>query len=163
MNNTETQLRNALIDNILRYLINENFPRVIKCLEMLNEEEIWYRPNSQSNSVGNLVLHLNGNLNQWILDYIGGKPFVRNRQLEFDAEKTHSKKELILMMTNLSEELRPCIQSVTRDKLLGILPIQNQQETGISVLIHITEHFSFHTGQIAFITKWLKEQQTNFY
>jgi uncharacterized damage-inducible protein DinB len=67
------------------------------------------------------------------------------------------------MMTNLSEELRPCIQSVTRDKLLGILPIQNQQETGISVLIHITEHFSFHTGQITFITKWLKEQQTNFY
>jgi uncharacterized damage-inducible protein DinB len=130
---------------------------------MLNEEEIWYHPNSQSNSVGNLVLHLNGNLNQWILDSIGGKPFLRNRQLEFDAEKTHSKEELILMLTNLSEELRSCIQSVTNDKLLDILPLQNQQETGVSVLIHITEHFSFHTGQIVFITKWLKEQQTNFY
>ena len=68
MNNNLTQLHNALIDNIVRYLINENFPRVIKCLEMLNEEEIWYRPNSKSNSVGNLVLHLNGNLNQWILE-----------------------------------------------------------------------------------------------
>jgi uncharacterized damage-inducible protein DinB len=130
---------------------------------MLNEEEIWYHPNSQSNSVGNLVLHLNGNLNQWILDSIGGKPFLRNRQLEFDAEKTHSKEELILMLTNLSEELRSCIQSVTNDKLLDILPLQNQQETGVSVLIHITEHFSFHTGQIVFITKWLKEHQTNFY
>jgi uncharacterized damage-inducible protein DinB len=163
MNNNGTQLCNALIDNIAKYLIDENFPRIIKCLEMLNEEEIWYRPNSQSNSVGNLVLHLNGNLNQWILDYIGGKPFVRNRQLEFDAEKTHSKAELILMMTNLSKELRSCIESVTSDKLLGILPIHNKQETGISVLIHITEHFSFHAGQITYITKWLKEQQTNFY
>ena len=163
MNNTETQLRNALINNIVKYMIDENFPRVIKCLEMLNEAEIWYRPNSQSNSIGNLVLHLNGNLNQWILDYIGGKPFVRNRQLEFDADKTHSKEELIHMLTNLSEELGSCIQSVTSDKLLETLPIQNQQETGISVLIHITEHFSFHAGQIAFITKWLKEQQTNFY
>ena len=163
MNNNETQLLNALINNTVRYLIDENFPRVIKCLKMLNEEEIWYRPNNQSNSVANLVLHLNGNLNQWILDYIGGKPFVRNRQFEFDADKTHSKEELILMMNNLGEELRSCIQSVTSDKLLGTLPIQNQQETGISVLIHITEHFSYHTGQIAFITKWLKEQQTNFY
>lgn len=163
MNNNLTQLHNALIENIVRYLIDENFPRVIKCLEMLSEEEIWYRPNSKSNSVGNLVLHLNGNLKQWILDYIGEKPFERNRQLEFDAEKTHSKTELILMMTNLSQELLPCIQSVTSDKLLEILPIQNQQETCISVLIHITEHFSFHTGQIAYITKWLKEEQTNFY
>ena len=163
MNNNVTQLRNALIDNIVRYLIDENFPRVIKCLEMLNEEEIWYRPNNQSNSVGNLVLHLNGNLNQWILDYIGGKAFVRNRQLEFDAEKTHNKEELILMMTNLSEELVSCIQLISNDKLLDILPIENQQETGISVLIHITEHFSFHAGQIAYITKWLKNQQTNFY
>lgn len=163
MNNNETPLRDALIQNSVRYLIDENFPRVIKCLTMLNEDEIWYRPNSQSNSVGNLVLHLNGNLNQWILDYIGGKPFVRNRPLEFAAEKTHRKEDLILMMTNLSEELRSCIQSVTSEKLLGILPIPNQQETGISVLIHITEHFSYHTGQIAFITKWLKDQQTNFY
>jgi uncharacterized damage-inducible protein DinB len=163
MNNNEAELRNAVIDNIVKYLIDENFPRVIKCLEILNEEEIWYRPNSQSNSVGNLVLHLNGNLNQWILDYIGGKPFERNRQLEFDAEKTHNKGELIHMMTNLSEELRSCILSATRDKLLDILPIQNQNETGISVLIHITEHFSFHTGQIAYVTKWLKDQQTNFY
>ncbi len=163
MNDNATELRNALIDNIVRYLIDENFPRVIKCLEMLNDEEIWYHPNSQSNSVGNLVLHLYGNLNQWILDYIGGKPFVRNRQVEFDVKKTHSKEELILMMTNLSTELRTCIQSVTSEKLLSILPIQNQQETGISVLIHITEHFSFHTGQIAYVTKWLKERQTNFY
>jgi Protein of unknown function (DUF1572) len=162
MNNDATELRNALIDNIIRYLLDENFPRVIKCLEMLNEEEIWYRPNSQSNSDGNLVLHLNGNLNQWILDYIGGKPFERNRQLEFDVKKTISKEALILMMTHLREELRFCIQSVTNNKMLDILPIQSQQETGISVLIHITEHFSFHTGQIAYITKWLKEQQTNF-
>jgi uncharacterized damage-inducible protein DinB len=163
MNNNATELSNALIDNIVRYLIDENFPRVIKCLKLLNEEEIWYHPNSQSNSIGNLVLHLNGNLNQWILDYIGGKPFERNRQLEFDAEKTHSKAELILLMTNLKEELRSCIQSVNSEKMLGILPIQNQQETGISVLIHITEHFSFHTGQIAYLTKWIKEQQINFY
>jgi uncharacterized damage-inducible protein DinB len=163
MNNNVTELGNALIENIERYLLNENFPRVIKCLEMLNEEEIWYRPNIQSNSVGNLVLHLNGNLNQWILDYFGGKPFERNRQLEFDAEKTHSKEELILMMATLSDELRSCIQSINTDKLLSVLPRQNHQETGMSVLIHITEHCSFHTGQIAYITKWLKEKQTNFY
>ena len=89
------QLVGIFTNSILRYLLDENFPRIIQCLEMLSEEQIWYRPNVQSNSVGNLVLHLHGNVNQWVLDSMGGKDFHRIRQAEFDAEKTKSKSQNI--------------------------------------------------------------------
>ena len=87
----ETLLRTAFADNILRYLIEENFPRVVKCLDMLTEEQIWYRPNAQSNSIGNLVLHLAGNLTQWVMDGIGGKTFKRVRQAEFAYRRLERK------------------------------------------------------------------------
>ena len=159
----ENQLRIVFINNILRYLLDENFPRVIKCLEMLTEEEIWYRPNDQSNSIGNLVLHLSGNLNQWVLNSIGGKNFERIRQAEFDAEKTKNKAELLQIMNDIREELYSCIKTVTTDELLRNRQVQIYEENGMTILIHVTEHFSYHTGQIAYLTKLLKNQQTYFY
>ena len=82
----EEKLRDAFINNIIRYLLEENFPRVIKCINMLTEEEIWYRPNKNSNSIGNLVLHLVGNLDQWVLGSMDRRHNERKRQEEFDAD-----------------------------------------------------------------------------
>jgi uncharacterized damage-inducible protein DinB len=159
----ETLLRTAFIDNILRYLIEENFPRVIKCLDMLSEEQIWYRPNAESNSVGNLVLHLAGNLTQWALDGIGGRTFKRERQAEFDADRTKTKRELIGLMSQLKDDLDTLIRKISTAELLRVRPVQIYEESGVAILIHVTEHFSYHTGQIAYVTKWLTDQPTNFY
>jgi uncharacterized damage-inducible protein DinB len=159
----EALLRNAFLDNILRYLIEENFPRVIKCLDMLSEEQVWYRPNAQSNSVGNLVIHLHGNLTQWVLDGIGGQPFKRARQAEFDADRTKTKAELIAMLGRLKDDLSPLIRDISTAELLSIRPVQIYEESGVTILVHVTEHFSYHCGQIAYLTKWLTGQPTNFY
>jgi uncharacterized damage-inducible protein DinB len=161
--NKENVLRDVFINNVVRYLLNENFPRVMKCIEMLTDEQIWYRPNAESNSVGNLVLHLSGNLNQWVLSSMGGKTFERIRQAEFDAEKTNTKDELLQMMDQLKEELNSCIKTVTIEELLRDRPVQIYEENGMTILLHVTEHFSYHTGQIAYLTKWLTNQQTHFY
>lgn len=159
----ETLLRTTFIDNILRYLIEENFPRVLKCLDMLTEEQIWYRPGPESNSVGNMVLHLAGNLTQWVMDGIGGIIFKRSRQAEFDASRTKTKTELIELVNRLKNELTPIIQNISTAELLRVRPVQVFEENGMSILVHVTEHFSYHTGQIAFVTKWITGQQTNFY
>jgi uncharacterized damage-inducible protein DinB len=159
----ETLLRAEFIDNIIRYLIEENFPRVIKCLDMLTEDQIWYRPNAQSNSVGNLVLHLAGNLSQWALDGLGGKKFNRARQAEFDADRTKTRAELIGLIQQLKGELEPLIRTIPTAELLRVRPVQIYEESGMTILVHITEHFSYHCGQIAYLTKWLTGQQTNFY
>ena len=140
----ETLLRAAFIDNILRYLIEENFPRVIKCLDMLSEEQIWYRPNAQSNSVG-------------------GRKFKRARQAEFEADRTKTKSELIGLINQLKNDLDPLIRNISTAELLRVRPVQIYEESGVAILIHVTEHFSYHTGQIAYLTKWLTGQPTNFY
>ncbi len=159
----EEKLRDAFINNIIRYLLEENFPRVIKCINMLTEEEIWYRPNKNSNSIGNLVLHLVGNLNQWVLGSMGRRHNERNRQEEFDADRTKNKAELLEMLDSLRQDLYNCIKSIDTDDLLLSRPVQIYEENGTTILIHVTEHFSYHTGQIAYLTKWLKDQQTHFY
>lgn len=158
-----TALRDAFIVAIERYLLDENLPRVIKCLEMLDEEQVWFRPNAESNSVGNLVLHLAGNLNQWVLKAIGGKNYKRKRDEEFTADKTKSKEELIEILVSIKNEFRIVVNSVTEEELLRVRPVQIYEEDAITILIHVTEHFSYHTGQIAYITKWLTCRPTGFY
>jgi uncharacterized damage-inducible protein DinB len=159
----DIQLKEAFVQDIMRYLLEENFPRVIKCLNMLNEKQIWWRPNEQSNSVGNLILHLCGNLNQWVLNSIGNIAFKRQRQAEFDARETMTKSQLLDLLLNTKQEIHDCIKNITLEELLRTRPVQIYEEKGTTILIHVTEHFSYHTGQIAYITKWLINQQTNFY
>jgi uncharacterized damage-inducible protein DinB len=113
--------------------------------------------------VGNLVLHLVGNLRQWVLEGLGGIPYDRKRNEEFTAHHTKTKAELLQMLAALQKELDETINKVTAEELLKIRPVQVYEETGVAILIHVTEHFSYHTGQIAFLTKWLTNRQTGFY
>jgi uncharacterized damage-inducible protein DinB len=159
----DTAIRDRFIATIERFLLEENLPRVIKCLELLSEEQIWFKPNTASNSVGNLVLHLAGNLNQWVLKAIGGKNYKRKRDEEFTADKTKSKEELIEILVSIKNELSTVINSVSAEELLRVRPVQIYEEDAITILIHVTEHFSYHTGQIAYITKWLTCRPTDFY
>src|SRR5687768_16830692 len=69
-------------------ILSDYLPKIERCLERLDEADVWWRPNEASNSIGNLVLHLCGNLTQWIIGGVGGHPSVRHRQQEFD-ERTH--------------------------------------------------------------------------
>ena len=74
----------AFLDESRRYLLKENLPKIERCLESLTEEDVWWRPNEQSNSIGNLLMHLAGNLRQWIISGVGGADDVRQRAQEFD-------------------------------------------------------------------------------
>src|SRR5262245_32113644 len=65
--------------------LEDHFAQIRRCAALLSDEQLWYRPNEHSNSVGNLLLHLNGNIRQWILGGVGGQTIQRNRQAEFDA------------------------------------------------------------------------------
>lgn len=145
-------------------LMDESQQRIERCLGMLTEEEIWYRPHAVCNSVGNLVLHLCGNARQWILGGLCGQPNARERWREFDAkEGSATKAELSALLSTLMHDIDEALNGVTEDMLAATHPVQVYQETGVSILIHVIEHFSYHTGQIAYITKMLKGTQTGFY
>lgn len=158
-----TALKEAFISDILRRLFEESLPRIKTCLEKLTTEQIWWRPNENSNSIGNLVLHLNGNVRQWILSGIAGEPDLRERQLEFSGRPHMNAHALASLLDTLEQDTHPVIRQIPLQELLRERPVQVYHETGIAILIHVTEHFSYHTGQIAYITKMLLDSQVHFY
>ena len=157
------QIRDVLIQDINRRIFDESGPRVIQCIELLTEEQLWQRPNSDSNSIGNLVLHLEGNLRQYICNGIGEQKDTRQRNSEFSANGSHSKAELLIIWNKVLDDIKPVMNQVTAKDLIVIKPVQCFEENVASILIHVTEHLSYHVGQIAFYTKALKSVDLKFY
>jgi len=155
--------RDLLIEETRRRLILESMPRIIQCLEMLSPDEIWRRPNANSNSIGNLVLHLCGNVRQWILAGMSGEEDIRKRQEEFDEKGPLPTILLIQKLEKLMTEVNTFLDKISPEDLLKEYPVQTFNENGISILVHVIEHFSYHTGQITYATKALKNQDTGYY
>ncbi|MCF8237482.1 MAG: DUF1572 domain-containing protein [Saprospiraceae bacterium] len=152
-----------LIREVEHRILGESIPRIRKCLVQLTPGQIWFRPYPEMASIGNLVLHLIGNARQWILQAMVGQHFVRDRVAEFSETGPIPTEELLQMLTLLEADLRVGLPSITEDQMLQIYPIQIFEETGVSVLVHVIEHFSYHTGQIARDTKRILKVDLEFY
>lgn len=142
---------------------NENTHKVTRCLEQLSEEDIWQRPNGASNSVGNQLLHLCGNITQYAISSLDQAEDKRERDAEFAASGGPTKTEL---MDKLSKTVNLAIQSLQdlpESELMRVRSVQGFDYTGIAVIMHVVEHYSYHTGQIAFWTKLLKDKSLGFY
>ena len=143
--------------------MEENTPRIEKCLAELTEAEVWQRPKPASNSIGNLILHLCGNITQYAISSLGNRPDARDRDAEFAAEGGFSKAELFEKLTWTVREAAETIRRASREELLRVRTVQGFQMSGIGIIVHICEHYSYHTGQIAFWTKLLKNKDLRFY
>jgi uncharacterized damage-inducible protein DinB len=129
----------------------------------LSVEEIWARPNEQTVSAGNLVLHLAGNVRQYVIATLGGVPDVRERQAEFDAPGPMPTAELLERLEKTMAEAAGVIDRVDVTRLLETHRVQGFVESGLSILVHVVEHFSYHTGQLAYIVKSRKNVDLGFY
>jgi uncharacterized damage-inducible protein DinB len=157
------QIKTELLRDVAVRLFDENTERIKKCLHKLSVQQIWWRPNQNSNSIGNLILHLDGNVRQWILSGLNNQQDIRKRQMEFDHTEPLDHTALLSIIDVLEFDIRDALTRIKTEDLLKKHPVQVYEETGISILIHVTEHFSYHTGQIAFITKMLLDEQVSFY
>jgi hypothetical protein len=134
-------------------LIHQYWPRVERCVSELSDEEVWWRQHESNNSVGNLVLHLTGNLGQFVLAGIGGKDDTRNKEKEFSERRPIPKGELI---RGLKEALVAADETLSRldvARLLDKIIVQGRERRVFEVIAVVVEHFALHTGQIIFITK----------
>jgi len=153
----------TLIQNELRLrLLEESIPRIKQCLNELTFDQVWHRPNNNSNAIGNLVLHLCGNVRQYLISSIGGKKDTRERQKEFDSRDV-PKESLHEMLDTLAKEIDQAILKVSSQELERTRSVQGFQMTGLSIVVHVIEHFSYHTGQIAYFTKMVKDTDLKFY
>ena len=136
-----------------RVLVEVYPPRIIRCLKLLSEEEIWWRPNRASNSVGNLVLHLQGNVRQWIISGLGRQPDQRDRDREFAETGPIPRRALLTGFRKTVNEADKVLAALNPPDLVRMFSIQGYNVTGLEAVCHVAEHFAFHAGQIIFVTK----------
>ncbi len=137
-------------------------PRIVRCLRLLTEREIWRRPNAASNSVGNLVLHLEGNVRQWIISGLGGAPDIRQRDREFQELGPLPRRKLIAALEHTVREACRVIQQLRERDLTRTYTIQGFRVVGLAAVFHVTEHFSHHAGQIILATKMIRGEDLKF-
>ncbi len=145
------------------YQMRLNLPRIEKCFAQLTEEEVWKRPNPESNSIGNLIVHLSGNIRQWIVSSIGGAKDIRQRNEEFEMQEGLSQKELYDLLASTIQSAIESIQNLTEKDLLKKQSVQGYHYSALGNILHVVEHLSYHIGQIAYWTKVLKGQDLGFY
>lgn len=153
----------AFIQEARRLLVEEYLPKIERCVERLTDEQIWWRPNEDSNSVGNLLLHLSGNARQWIVCGLGGDSDRRQRQTEFDERSVIPRPDLVERLRTTIADVDKVLSSFDPAMLLKSYPIQGTEATALAAIFHVTEHFSMHTGQIILFTKMLTNSDLVFY
>ncbi len=142
------------------YRLDESTRMIDLSFEKLTEEDIWKRPNENSNSIGNLVLHLCGNITQYAISSLGMTEDKRNRDEEFSIKNGVTKLQLLNQLKETVEKAKDTLRKITVSELLREREVQGFKFSGIGIAIHVTEHYSYHTGQIAFWTKQLKNKQS---
>ena len=155
-------IQSHFIEQSIRY-IEMNPVRLKNCLERLSKDQIWHKPNENTNSIANLVLHLQGNVRQYIIAGLGRQEDNRNRDLEFSTRNTHTTSDLLSGFNQTVDEACSVIKSLNTEELNTIYSIQGFKLSGIEVIIHVTEHLSYHMGQIALLTKLQTNQDLGFY
>lgn len=141
------------IDASRTLLVRDYMPKLLVCASELSEDDIWWRPNEASNSVGNLLLHMSGNLRQWIVGGAGGRPIERDRPAEFSARASRSKTELLAELETAAGEADLAMANLREDSLLDRIEVQGFQVTRLQAVYHSIEHFGYHLGQIAYVAK----------
>ena len=158
----ENNLYGEFIEQSLEF-INQSTSKIKSCMKELGERDVWYSPNENLNSVGNLVLHLSGNIREYIISSLGGEPDIRERDLEFSTRGGFTNAELINKLEDTVDEANNIISNISQENLLRKRIVQGFPYSGVGVIIHVTEHYSYHTGQIIFLTKLMKNMDMGFY
>lgn len=147
------------------HLLDTELDRIKKALDRLPQELVWKKGREGTNSIGNLCLHLAGNEHQNVVSAIGGSPFVRERSAEFLAEATHSNEELYARLSEVREQSRQVMALLSEADFQRVVTIEyppgagidSYQKTILEILYHTTSHYSYHTGQIVYMTRLLQD------
>lgn len=156
-------IAHAFIAQARRHLSDEYLPKIERCLERLNDEQVWRRAGDNSNSIGNLLLHLEGNVRQWVVSGIGGAKDTRQRDGEFAARESATSEALIERLRATLLEADAALARIDPDALAEHRIIQGKQVSILEAVFHAVEHFSGHTGQIILLTKMLTGDDLAFY
>ena len=163
MTDTTAEISTLFLEFSRQKLLNQYWPSLRSCVESLTEDQIWWRPNASSNSVGNLMLHLNGNVTQWLVAPFQHLEDRRDRPAEFSLKNDISRADLVADLEKTMADAASVFSSLSKAGLHAHYDIQGYHVTGLHAVYQVVEHFGLHYGQIAFITKMLNGSDLAFY
>ena len=147
-----------------RHYLGFEYPtKIRRCVDVLPADAVWRRADTQSNSVGNLLLHLAGNARQWIVSGIGGAHDARIRRAEFEAREGDDAESLFASLRLTLDDVDAVLAGLTPERLGDELVIQGRAVSVLDAIYHVVEHFSLHTGQIILLTKLHAPGRIRFY
>ena len=147
-----------------RYYLAHEYPTKIRlAVEAIPAVSIWVRPNQTTNSIGNLILHLSGNVREWIVTGIGGQPGVRDRAAEFARSDGPEAAELLAELGRSVTDADRVLQTINASDLEKPCTIQGRKTTVMAAVYHVVEHFAMHTGQIILLAKLHAPGAIRFY
>ncbi len=146
-----------------RKLFDLYWPRMRACVEPLTDEQVWSRPNPACNSIGNLILHLNGNVRQWMIASFSRHEDARDRPAEFSDTGSLSVPALIERLGATMLEAADVLGRLTEDDLLARYQIQGYNVSGLDAVYQVVEHFGMHYGQALYIVKSFNGKDLGFH
>jgi hypothetical protein len=163
MTPTNPDLAALFLDFSRKKLFTQYWPRLKECVTPLTNEQIWWRPNPASNSIGNLILHLNGNVGQWLVASFNKDEDRRNRPAEFAAKDGAIAAELLAKLGATLDAAAAVLDRLTVEELLAPYEIQGYHVHGLDAVYQVVEHFGLHYGQIVYIAKSLAGRDLGYY
>ncbi len=164
MTASDSALATLFLDFSRSKLLGQYWPRLRSTVESLTDDQIWWRPNPACNSIGNLLLHLNGNVGQWIVASFDRLDDARNRPAEFNETRQIPGHELLDRLSATLEKTEDILNRLTPEDLAATYAIQGYESiTGLAAIYQVVEHFGMHYGQILYIAKSLRGVDLGFY
>lgn len=143
--------------------IDQDRRQIVRCASLVSEAEAWSRPNDRCNSIANQILHLTGNMRQWILGGLCHQQIERDRPAEFAAQGPAPLSPILQAFENAVNDVIAVISGLDASRLCNAYKIQGYEISGLIAVFHVAEHVSFHTGQIVHITKSIKNVDLSLY
>ena len=160
---TDAPIHTLFLECSRQQLLDECWLRLRGVVETLTNEQVWWRPNEASNSIGNLLLHLNGNVHQWLVATFERLDDARDRPAEF-AQRAHIPADQLLeTLGRTVQRAADVLSRLTETDLCATFHIQGYTVTGLYAVYHVVEHFGMHYGQILYITKLVQGRDLGFY
>lgn len=152
----------AAVNTEARHELESAVKKIKHCVDQLSDEQVWWRSSESQNSIGNLILHLCGNVTQWIVAGIGGAQDVRERSLEFSERGPTPKADLLARLEEVQAEAAKIVSTMSASELLRIRRIQGFEVTGLAAVFHTLPHFRGHTQEIVHMTRHLLGESYRF-
>jgi uncharacterized damage-inducible protein DinB len=160
---TERDVTSLFLEFSRKRLLYDYWPRLRACVESLSDDQVWWRPNDACNTIVNLILHLNGNVQQWIVASFERFDDERNRPAEFSERQVVPARVLLEKVDSTMRRASDVLSRLTEADLRATFHIQGYTMTGLQAVYHVAEHFALHYGQIAYVTKSILGKDLGFH